>query len=106
MHVCPYLFLTFQVLSDFITNCLEEADRHDTKYIAFPTLGTGALKYPPDVMAKTMKKCITSFDLKYSHTKLHHIYIVVYDNSTDCMAVETVIMCCYIVKPVLAEPDL
>lgn len=80
----------FQVLTDFITNCLEKAHSHDTKYLAFPTLGTGALKYPPDVMAKTMESCIRRFDLKHGNTKLQHIYIVVFDKSKDCMVVENV----------------
>ncbi|CAC5412107.1 unnamed protein product [Mytilus coruscus] len=81
-----------QVLTDFITNCLEKAHSHDTKYIAFPTVGTGALKYPPDVMAKTMESCIRKFDLKHSDTKLQHIYIVVFDKSKDCMVVENALL--------------
>lgn len=81
-----------QVLTDFITNCLEKAHSHDAKYLAFPTLGTGALKYPPDVMAKTMESCIRRFDLKHGDTKLQHIYIVVFDRSKDCMVVENALL--------------
>ncbi|XP_062595054.1 uncharacterized protein LOC134256426 [Saccostrea cucullata] len=68
-----------QILKDFVTNCLEEANKHPmTKTLAFPTLGTGSLEYPPDEVAEVMAECIEDFNKKYPKTELTRITIVVY----------------------------
>ncbi|XP_062607832.1 uncharacterized protein LOC134269645 isoform X1 [Saccostrea cucullata] len=69
-----------QILKDFVTNCLEEANKHPmTKTLAFPTLGTGSLEYPPDEVAEVMAECIEDFNKKYPKTELTRITIVAYN---------------------------
>ncbi|XP_061183685.1 protein mono-ADP-ribosyltransferase PARP14-like isoform X2 [Saccostrea echinata] len=69
-----------QILKDFVTNCLEEANKHPmTKTLAFPTLGTGSLEYPPDEVAEVMAECIEDFNKKYPNTELTRITIVAYN---------------------------
>ncbi|OPL33487.1 hypothetical protein AM593_03360, partial [Mytilus galloprovincialis] len=80
-----------QVLTDFITKCLDFANSQFMNHIAFPTLGTGALKYPHHVMAKTMKSCIENFNQKhmnYNTRFLQHVTIVIFDKSKDCRVME------------------
>ncbi|XP_056013452.1 uncharacterized protein LOC125678475 isoform X3 [Ostrea edulis] len=69
-----------QSLKEFVTNCLEEANKHKmTKTLAMPTLGTGSLEYPPDEVAEVMAKCIEDFDKKHPQTELTRITIVAYN---------------------------
>uniref|UniRef100_K1PDC3 Poly [ADP-ribose] polymerase 14 n=1 Tax=Magallana gigas TaxID=29159 RepID=K1PDC3_MAGGI len=78
-----------QILKDFVTKCLEEANKHKmTKTLAFPTLGTGSLNYPPDQVAQVMAECIKDFDQKYPQTELARITIVVYNQDRNRKTVE------------------
>lgn len=68
----------YQILLEFVTKCLEEGNKHkSTKTMAFPTLGTGSLNYPPDKVAEVFTKCIQNFNQKYPKTELTLISIVV-----------------------------
>lgn len=74
-----------------MTKCLEEANKHKmTKTLAFPTLGTGSLNYPPDQVAQVMAECIKDFDQKYPQTELARITIVVYNQDRNRKTVEQV----------------
>ena len=55
-------------------------EAHKRKYnsIAFPALGTGALDFPPDVVATEMMKMIEEFRNKYPNSRLSEIRIVIY----------------------------
>lgn len=78
-----------QILEDFVTKCLEEANMHKmTKTLAFPTLGTGSLNFPPDQVAQVMAECIKDFDQKYPKTELTCITIVVYSEDKKRKTVE------------------
>lgn len=67
-----------EILLEFVTKCLEEGNKHkSTKTMAFPTLGTGSLNYPPDKVAEVFTKCIQNFNQKYPKTELTLISIVV-----------------------------
>lgn len=61
-----------------------------TKTLAFPTLGTGSLNYPPDQVAQVMAECIEDFDKKYPQTELARITIVVYNQDRNRKTVEQV----------------
>lgn len=61
-----------------------------TKTLAFPTLGTGSLNYPPDQVAQVMAECIKDFDQKYPQTELARITIVVYNQDRNRKTVEQV----------------
>lgn len=74
-----------------MTECLEEANKHKmTKTLAFPTLGTGSLNYPPDQVAQVMADCIKDFDQRYQNKKLKRIIIVVYNQDKKWKTVEQV----------------
>ncbi|CAG2207669.1 unnamed protein product [Mytilus edulis] len=83
-----------QVLTDFITKCLDVAHSQDVNHIAFPTLGTGAQNTPHHVMARTMKTCIGNFNRKHKYhntrSNLQHVTIVIFDKSKDCRVMENV----------------
>ena len=72
-----FLFL-FKLLNRFVTNCLYAAHERNYKSIAFPALGTGALDFPPDVVATEMMKMIEEFRNRYPHSTLSKIRIVIY----------------------------
>lgn len=61
-----------------------------TKTLAFPTLGTGSLNYPPNQVAQVMAECIKDFDQNYPQTELARITIVVYNQDRNRKTVEQV----------------
>ena len=79
------------MLKDFVTKCLEEANKHPlTKTLAFPTLGTGSLGYPAKEAAKVMAECLKDFDQKYPKTELTGVTIVIYNQDKKWQTVEQV----------------
>uniref|UniRef100_A0A8B8DC01 Poly [ADP-ribose] polymerase n=2 Tax=Crassostrea virginica TaxID=6565 RepID=A0A8B8DC01_CRAVI len=78
-----------QMLKDFVTKCLEEANKHPlTKTLAFPTLGTGSLGYPAKEAAEVMAECLKDFDQRYPNTELTRITIVIYNKDKKWQTVE------------------
>ncbi|XP_062607833.1 uncharacterized protein LOC134269645 isoform X2 [Saccostrea cucullata] len=78
-----------QILKDLVINCLDEANKHPmTKTLAFPTLGTGSLEYPPDEVAEVMAECIKDFNKKYPKTELTRITIVAYSMDQKLQTVQ------------------
>lgn len=77
-------------LEDFMQQCLDEAETHNTSSIAFPTLGTGSLNFPPNVSARCMFNSIQNFQTNNTGTALHEVYIIVYDKVNGWQAVEKV----------------
>lgn len=88
MSNCKHLFHTFcpkydanehdkckQTLKNIINKCLNELKNLGFKSIAFPAIGTGALKYPTDFAANTM---IETFLQEPSNSQFE-IQIVVYE---------------------------
>lgn len=70
-------------MEELIDNCLETADRHNTKTIAFPTLGVGSLLYPVEESAQLMGECIRYFCTNHSGVNIKTIIIVVYRGSSN-----------------------
>lgn len=70
-------------MEELIDNCLETADRHNTKAIAFPTLGVGSLLYPVEESAQLMGECIRYFCTNHSGDNIKTIIIVVYRGSSN-----------------------
>lgn len=77
------MILIFQTMEELIDNCLETADRHNTKTIAFPTLGVGSLLYPVEESAQLMGECIRYFCTNHSGVNIKTIIIVVYRGSSN-----------------------
>lgn len=70
-------------MEELIDNCLETADRHNTKAIAFPTFGVGSLLYPVEESAQLMGECIRYFCTNHSGVNIKTIIIVVYRGSSN-----------------------
>ncbi|XP_062602530.1 protein mono-ADP-ribosyltransferase PARP15-like isoform X2 [Saccostrea cucullata] len=79
-------------LEKFMEKCLETANNHSTRSIAFPTLGVGSLHYPSDQTAKLMVKAIRDFTTKHSRMNIRKISIVVYNGSHDWSKVQNEFM--------------
>lgn len=72
------------MLKDLIDKSLSKAHKHRSGKIAFPTLGTGGLGFPMQVVTKTMIDCIRNFSSAYPSTTLKRIDVVVYKNDKNC----------------------
>ena len=71
-------------------NCLERATKDNFSHIAFPALGTGALKFPVHETAKIMIQCITTHESNFHDSTLSDISIVVFDGDKNCDNVKSV----------------
>ena len=65
-------------MQTFIKSCLALAQTKKYRSIAFPALGTGALGFPADVVAKLMFETVDAFETKYPDTSLRLVRIVVW----------------------------
>ncbi len=55
--------------------------------IAFPTIGTGNLKFPVDVVASTMFKVVMDFSSANPETTINDIRFVLYDKDRPTVTV-------------------
>ena len=62
-----------------IERCLNEASKHNTSSIAFPTLGTGSLKFPEDITSSIMMNAVYEFSQNNPSSSLKVVNIVIYD---------------------------
>ncbi|XP_021359151.1 poly [ADP-ribose] polymerase 14-like isoform X2 [Mizuhopecten yessoensis] len=65
----------------FMMGCLEIATSYCVNSIAFPTLGSGSLRFPADVVADSMIKCVKEFTDDNPQTSLTEIRIVIYNQA-------------------------
>ena len=77
----------WQVLREFVCNCLEMAVSHRYNSIAFPALGTGNLKFPLNSAAACMVAGIVKFSAK---NKISDVRIVLYGGSPELQQLEKV----------------
>lgn len=77
-----------KVMSNFVTKCLEKAERNSFKTIAFPALGTGFLKYPVDITVTKMIKTIGKFEHDRKSNSISEVRIVIYPGSKDWTEIE------------------
>ncbi|XP_052804374.1 uncharacterized protein LOC128234271 isoform X2 [Mya arenaria] len=75
------------VLSNFVTECLQEANRRSHRSIAFPALGCGMRGYPPVVVVTTMLRAITEYARKAPRTTVDLVKFVIPQNSSDLFEV-------------------
>ncbi|XP_052804371.1 protein mono-ADP-ribosyltransferase PARP14-like [Mya arenaria] len=75
------------VLSNFVTECLQEANRRSFRSIAFPALGCGKRGYPPVVVVTTMLRAITEYARKAPRTTVDLVKFVIPQNSSDLFEV-------------------
>ena len=51
-----------------IRQCLETAAKHNVSSIAFPLIGSGHLKYPPDVVYTCFQEEVQELEVSYDLT--------------------------------------
>jgi len=73
--------LVEQVLRHFIKNVLEAAHKRKLRTVAIPAVGTGALKFPADVVASCMFNECDKFSASHSQspTTVSEVRLVVYE---------------------------
>ncbi|XP_077973675.1 protein mono-ADP-ribosyltransferase PARP14-like [Styela clava] len=75
-----------EVVREIVSNCMKKADRSGFKTLAFPAIGTGGFKYPPDKVSSWMRDEISSF----SGLCLNQVIIVLYPSDQRvCLAFES-----------------
>ncbi|MFR7592235.1 MAG: O-acetyl-ADP-ribose deacetylase [Longibaculum sp.] len=67
-----------QLLKSCYQRCLEIADEYQCQHIAFPSISTGAYRYPVSEAVKIAMETIQSFQLKY----IQCVEIVCFDDYT------------------------
>ena len=67
--------------------CLEKADKLGCRSIAFPAIGTGRLKYPPEIVASSMFLAITEFSDEFPETSIEEVIFVLFPADIEAIAV-------------------
>lgn len=78
-----FILIWLQLLSDLVSECLDQADTDGYHSIAFPPFGTGYLSYPTPRVADIMLECIEDFTSRTLTT----VYIVIYSQESSCFQV-------------------
>lgn len=65
-----------------IQKCLKKCDEKGAKSIAFPSIGTGNLGYPNDVVAKVMIKEIFNYLSSNKRSKINKVYLMIFMKDT------------------------
>lgn len=74
-------------LRQHVTGCLIVASANNHTSIAFPTLGTGKLEYPPKKVAQTMFQAARDFFATMPHSSLKEITIVCFPKDVEIIKV-------------------
>ncbi|CAC5391546.1 unnamed protein product [Mytilus coruscus] len=69
-------------LEKFVMECFSTAKRKCSS-IAFPALGTGKLRYPAGLVAKSMYKCVEEFTSQDPNSPITEVLFVVYDKDHE-----------------------
>lgn len=91
--ISSYCDYVFQTLADFVYNCLCEAEKNQLSSVAFPSLGTGNLTYPPDRVASIMFETVNRYALSTNLGSLKHVVFVIYSMDAKSLQVR-IIFCC------------
>ena len=75
------------MLEKFVWSCLRAAKRDKLKSIAIPALGTGALNYPKDFVAKLLINKAQEFDRKENGSQIKRVELVLHPKDTDTIKV-------------------
>lgn len=75
-------------------SCLSTSAKRECSSIAFPALGTGTLKYPVDLVAKSMYKCVEDFTLQNPNSRITEVLFVLYDKDYEAVKVCYVFIYC------------
>lgn len=75
-------FQFLQALKGILLKCLQEADKRKMASIAFASIGTGTLKFPPDQVADIYFHEVISFDKKHPTTSIRDVRFILYGKDT------------------------
>ena len=70
------------MLGSCVKKCLQKCDEIGANTIAFPSIGTGNLGYPSDVIAKTMIKEVFDYLSCNKKSKLAIVYLMIFEKDT------------------------
>jgi poly [ADP-ribose] polymerase 10/14/15 len=58
--------------------------------IAFPAVGSGNLRFPPDIVAKSMLEAVDNFSSRNTRTSINEVRFVIYgkDDATYDVSIE------------------
>ncbi|KAF6038116.1 PARP15 [Bugula neritina] len=71
-----------KVLEKLISKCLLWTKDNSARSIAFPAIGTGLLRFPPDVVAKSFVRAAAKFAKDNEDTTVERIIMIVYDKDS------------------------
>ena len=68
-------------MKSMVAKVMAECDQLKTSSVAFPALGTGGLKFPPDVAARILIQGAFQYLQKNPRTSVKKIIIVIYEDA-------------------------
>lgn len=71
-----------QILTDFVTLCLERGDELHINSMAIPALGTGFLNFPAKNVVRRLVQCVKDFEMSHKSTSLTEIRFVIFPKDT------------------------
>lgn len=77
-----------QILSGLFRDCLNLAEDLGMTSISFPTIGTGNLGFPKDLVAQLLYGEISKFSCKRQTIKLTEVTIILYSGDTQTQQVK------------------
>ncbi|KAJ8266240.1 hypothetical protein GJAV_G00128150 [Gymnothorax javanicus] len=72
-----------QTLSHLVKMCMQDAEKHRCRSLAFPAIGTGHLGFPKTLVAQTMLSEVQAFSQRGSPSHLRRIEFIVHPSDTQ-----------------------
>ena len=69
-----------QAMENMIINVMTECDHLKATSVAYPALGTGALKFPPDVTARILVRAVHQYLQGNPNTSITKVIFVIYQD--------------------------
>nr|XP_023649998.1 poly [ADP-ribose] polymerase 14 isoform X1 [Paramormyrops kingsleyae] len=75
-----------QILIDIIQRCLTAAEKHKMKSISVPSLGTGNLGFPKDLVAKLLLSEVQTYSQRHAPKHLSEVDIILHPEDSETIA--------------------
>ena len=82
-HKFSFLFSYSKVLRTIVQSCLQKGEELRMRSIAFPVIGTGNLKFPPNTASRIMLEEVFNFCEANGSSSLKDVRIVVYQQDQE-----------------------
>ena len=66
------------MVRDAVMKCMAEADKQQMGSIGFPSLGTGNLAYPPNLVAQTMFTAALDYGRQHPDTIISDVFFILH----------------------------